>query len=103
MRDINFFLIKEVSKAFVYLQLLMREFHQLNLVKEYLFAELTMHCVQNVILKQELHASTGGQLLIDPKALQKQIHTYENNISSLEVDNNKMKASIVDLNARIKV
>lgn len=61
MRDMNFFLIKEVSKSYVYLQALMREFYSLDKVKEYLDAELTIQNVQCVILKKELQKARKGQ------------------------------------------
>jgi hypothetical protein len=40
LRDMCFFLCKEVSKSYVYLQTLLKEYHNLSTIKEFLYSEM---------------------------------------------------------------
>lgn len=103
MRDLNFFLIKEVSKVYVYLQMIMREYYTLDKTKEYLYAELITQNIQTALLRKDLNKATGGEYLIDPKELQRQIINYETKISSYESDNQHLRSIIFDVSERLKV
>lgn len=48
-RDLCFFLVKEVGKAFAYMQIVLKEYHMLSRIKDFLYAEVSAYQIENAI------------------------------------------------------
>lgn len=51
-RDLCFFLVKELGKAFSVIQIILSEYHALSKLKEFLYAELCTFHIECAIIKQ---------------------------------------------------
>lgn len=102
-RDLCFFLCKEVSKSYVYLQTVLREYHNLITLKEYLYSEMIVQNMQTALLKKDLAIALG---LNKDKATTEQIaiefNAYRKEIKNLQVENQDLKINVITLNDTIQ-
>jgi cell division protein FtsB len=103
LRDLAFFLVKEVSKGYVYLQTVLKEYHLLHYIKDYLYGEMMAQHLQVALLKNDLAESKGGAWMVDMKELQTQIMQFDRENMNLQKENNKLKMNVIDLNESIQV
>ena len=54
-RDLCFFLVKELGKAFSVIEILLQEYHSLTKLKEFLYAELCTFHIECAIVKQTMN------------------------------------------------
>ena len=104
MRNLCFFLVKEISKSFVYFQILIQEYINIQKVKEYLYAELVTQALQVSMLRNDLFKARGGKNRgLDLDGVLEKLNKIEKKNGELETQNNSLKLNILDLNEYIVV
>ena len=103
LRDMCFFLCKEVSKSYVYLQTLLKEYHNLVTIKEYLYSEMIVQNMQTALLKKDLRVAKGlneGNQTSEQLSSENQV--YKKEIQAIQVENQDLKLNIISLNDTIE-
>lgn len=59
LREVCFLLCKETSKCYMYLQTVLKEYHNLITLKEYLYSEMIVQHMQCGLLKKDLSVAKG--------------------------------------------
>ena len=103
LKELAMLLTREVTKMYIYNQIVLKEYHLIRYINQYLYGEMMAQQMQCVVLKNELIDAGGGKWLIDPKELQQQIKRFDKENLSLQKENDTLKINIIDLNQRISV
>lgn len=88
LREMCIFLCKEVSQSYVYLQTLLKEYHNLVTIKEYLYSEMIVQNMQTALLKKDLRVAKGlNDNYHSNEELASLMNTQKKDIQSLQVEN----------------
>lgn len=73
-RDLCMFLIKEISKVFAYLQIVMREYYTVSRIRDFLYSEVSAYFIEYAIAEHNLNKMTQNGNSEDYNDLKNVIH-----------------------------